>query len=292
AADAAWPGSNGAIFFVELAADEEGLDRSPDGIWRRAPGERRPRVQLTADSSDGEPTVSPNGQWIAFSRVIPAGETQPTVGRAIFMMRTDGSGVSQLTDGRHGDSAPAFTRSGRRILFTRSPRVEAPRASIYSVRTDGTGLRRLTSGHEPTFSPRGNLVAFIRGAHVHTMRPDGSRIRDLTPRLGKAANEPDFSPSGRAIAFAASEESESHIYTVRLRDGKISQLTRTPDRCGRCELYSDPAYAPDGRALIATATDYFHFRMETVRFTRPPLTELGHFGALKEPVWQPRPGSR
>lgn len=288
-ADASWPGRNGSLVFVRVVPNEEGIGAVADGIWRRAPGLDAPRLRLTGDDSDREPTVSRNGRWVAFSREVgaPVGESSP--GRAIFAMRIDGSGVFQVTDGRSEDTAPAFSRSGRRILFARAKAGGGP-AGVYSIRADGSGLRRLTAGYSPAFSPRGNLVAFGRGG-LFTMRPDGSRVRRLAPDLKRAVNDPDFSPSGGRIAFSAAEEGEGHLYTIRIDGRRVRQLTDS-DRCDRCHSYTDPAYSPDGRALAATAANVYHSRLEVLRLTKPALKNLGAFGDLMEPVWQPLPRRR
>jgi Tol biopolymer transport system component len=98
--------------------------------------------------------VSPDGRWIAFA----------TRGRQedIFLMRSDGSGIKQLTNDAFKDRAPVWSPDGKQIAFY-SNRVF--RYEIWSVRPDGSGLTQLTRGHGegiayPTWSPDGSTVAF------------------------------------------------------------------------------------------------------------------------------------
>ncbi|MEO8350004.1 MAG: protein kinase [Acidobacteriota bacterium] len=98
--------------------------------------------------------VSPDGRWIVFA----------TRGRQedIFLMRSDGSGIKQLTNDAFKDRAPVWSPDGKRIAFY-SNRVF--RYEIWSIRPDGSGLTQLTRGvgegiAYPTWSPDGSTVAF------------------------------------------------------------------------------------------------------------------------------------
>src|SRR5215218_3575713 len=215
--------------------DTVGLGRVPLG----APAASR--ELLTEDKGDGEPAVSPDGRWIVFTRLI----SSPHFHAVLFLMRRDGSGLRQLTDGGaagSNDLQPSFAPSGRRVLFTRLED-ETVRGTnqgdVYSVGTDGTGLKQITSGPAadrfPVLSPNGRQLVFARTPrfrepsgrvgfgreHIYSMRPDGSHLRDLTPRInGKtrrrrlnfSASEPDFSPNGLLIFFTVRSTAEN-IYS-------------------------------------------------------------------------------
>ena len=65
-------------------------------------------------AEEGYPAMSPDGRWIAFSTVTRSGQ-QPN----LFVMRADGSGRRQLTDGPAKDAYATWSRDGRSIVFVR-----------------------------------------------------------------------------------------------------------------------------------------------------------------------------
>ena len=60
------------------------------------------------------PAMSPDGRWVAFSAVAKAG-AQPN----LFVMRADGSGRRQLTEGAAKDAYATWSPDGRSIYFVR-----------------------------------------------------------------------------------------------------------------------------------------------------------------------------
>ena len=77
-------------------------------------------------------------------------------GNGIWVMRADGSYPRQLTYGN--DAWPAFSRDGRRIVYSTSDR------KICVVNSDGTGMRVLVSkdglNYTPSFSADGSHIVF------------------------------------------------------------------------------------------------------------------------------------
>lgn len=106
-------------------------------------------VQLTKNSEadDFAPTWSPDGQWIAFTRIQ---DQQAN----IMVMRSDGTEVRQLTT-TGAESAPAWSPDGTHIVFmsrhlnteeeanTRNPKYFS---NIHVMRSDGSERRPITSG--------------------------------------------------------------------------------------------------------------------------------------------------
>jgi TolB protein len=100
-----------------------------------------------SDADDFAPTWSPDGQWIAFTRIQ---DQQAN----IMVMRSDGTEVRQLTT-TGAESAPAWSPDGTHIVFmsrhlnteeeanTRSPKYFS---NIYVMRSDGSERRPITSG--------------------------------------------------------------------------------------------------------------------------------------------------
>lgn len=89
------------------------------------------------------PAVSPDGQWIVFSMPI---------GRSVhlFMMRTNGDELIQLTDSRSMDVQPAWSPNGQWIVFTSNQGdadMRNPQKSnwdLWAINREGRNLTRLT----------------------------------------------------------------------------------------------------------------------------------------------------
>jgi len=257
-ASSAWPGTNGPILFAG------GEDGSGSGLWSSRANGRQLR-QLTADPTDSEVQTSADGRWIVFCRTVDVGGTPA---RHIFIARANGSAVAEVTTGSVFDRTPSFSRSGRQIFFSRlvseSEEEKLPSVEhIFSVNRNGGGLRGLTSGRfsdrNPVVSPNGRIVAFDRaglggGRHIFTMRPNGSRIVNATPRLAAWSSQADFSPSGNRIVFVRGYPGapNADLFTMRPNGRGWRRLTgRAHNPLGR---FSNPSYSPNGRFVVAERT--------------------------------------
>ena len=112
-------------------------------------GARTEIVRIDANGSEHvlaagvNPALSPDGQWIAFS--MPTGRSMH-----LFMMRTDGSSLMQLTDARCIDVQPAWSPDGKWIVFA-SNRADADMRhtsrgnwDIWAIDRQGRNLTRMT----------------------------------------------------------------------------------------------------------------------------------------------------
>jgi dipeptidyl aminopeptidase/acylaminoacyl peptidase len=315
-ARAAWPGREGPVVYAAVfpgTALKPYLTK-PAGLRRFTPGAAGSPVQLTADTTDRDPQVSPDGHSVVFSRVIGAGAEDKRSG--LFVAAIDGSGVRQLTDGgspEGADSQPTFAASGR-IVFVRGSAGAFASGDLYSIGLDGSGLTPLTSGpaadRMPAASPTGRQIVFVRsfqrpdgiefGPHVYSMRPDGSRLRDLTPRLGREPWDPDFSPSGKTIAFATEGNNlRGDIFTMRANGGPIRRLTNRvvhdrrhhdEPRFPRPYGYTNPAFSPAGGSLLAVARSGTSPRLARIRLRDPDHPHLlGSSFLGSAPAWAPAP---
>jgi len=121
-----------------------------------------------------------NGEWIVFS-----GAPNGLLPNQLFRMKTDGTGLQQITTGAQNATEPSFAPKGTKIVFARLGR------GIYTINLDGSGQRRLSTGaHDlfPVWSPNGKSIAFVRiykgDFRLYLMKANGSgkhRVKAAPP---------------------------------------------------------------------------------------------------------------
>jgi WD40-like Beta Propeller Repeat len=148
---------------------------------------------------DSYGTFSPDGRWIAFTRVID--EDQGLAG--LFIVRTDGTGLRRLVEDSFEATYPRWSPDGSRILFTRGGDV----AELYTVSVDGGDPSSVT-GHgadggatfEGDWSPDGTQIVFkyweswMKHNELRIVDADGNNERILWSgsENGTSAETPDW----------------------------------------------------------------------------------------------------
>ena len=126
-------------------------------------------------------------------------------------MNPDGSNkivlFSAQSEEIEGFEDAAYAPDGKRIAFTGylygSEGVKGLLENIYMINADGTNLVKLTSDNvskQPSWSPDGERIVFVRDSDLWVMNSEGTRVRQLT---NTPAGEylPIWSPDGKRIAF-------------------------------------------------------------------------------------------
>jgi len=259
-ANAAFPGTNGRIVFER---DPDGPQGPEDSEIYSISFEGDNLKRLTNNTArDTGPTFSADGRKIAYSggdlRAYDAYRAD------IFVMKADGAEKTRVTKERQipgastaDDLQPAFSPSGRRIVFVRNgPLADGQTLSnndIYRIRSDGSNPKHLVdipsfeyhSGGQPAWSPDEQKIAFFSGVEheysVETIRPDGTGREPLT--TGYA---PNWSPDGLGMAFHRSPDgSDSRIY-VADADGTDERALPTNEGAYDAE----PAFSPGGGKVV------------------------------------------
>jgi Tol biopolymer transport system component len=98
------------------------------------------------------------------------------------------------------------------------------------------------------FPGKNGRIAFMRGGHIWTIRPNGTGVHQVTTNPAAADSDPAWSPNGKTIAFTRvfGPVSEFNLEIVLIHpDGSgFRRLTRNP------AIDRDPAWSPTGKRLV------------------------------------------
>jgi TolB protein len=143
-------------------------------------------------SVNQDPSFSPDSQRIAFS-ASPNGQVD-----SLYLMETDGTGLTRLDTGNCAVRNPAWSPDGEWIAFS----CLCGDTNICKIQPDGGKLTRLTDGWgygNPSWSPDSQWLIFTArhenpAGDIYRMRPDGSEVTRLTDSAQRKTN-PVWSPT-------------------------------------------------------------------------------------------------
>src|SRR2546422_6513360 len=84
-----------------------------------------------------------------------------------------------------------------------------PKVQIFSVPFDGGDAKAIADGDEPVVSPRGEVVAFVKGGQIWTAPLDGSAPAKALLTARGESSDPHWSPDGSRLAFVANRDRKS-----------------------------------------------------------------------------------
>lgn len=218
-------------------------------------GERAPAVTDTRAFSTCDEGGTKAREKIAFSWAS-SGEDGD-----IFLINTDGTGLTPLTADAGDNVYTAFSPDGSTIAFTSN---RSGNYELYMMRVDGSDVRRITTTPEQeerymSWSPDGSRLVIeildidtaggnLEGGttHLYLIDPDGGNQLQLTDIEDLSDGFPDWSPDGEQIAFdrtvGLDTEAESSSIFIMNRDGtEVREVHPDGD---------SPRWSPDGSRLV------------------------------------------
>jgi dipeptidyl aminopeptidase/acylaminoacyl peptidase len=125
----------------------------------------------------GEPEISPDGKWIAYTLSTPDMDANRNAGN-IWVVETSGGAPMQLTRSGH-DSSPVWSPDGKTLAFLSS---RSGDSQVYLMAMDGGEPRQFT--HLSTgadivkWSPDGKTIAFTSGVYADCKDDACNKTRD------------------------------------------------------------------------------------------------------------------
>ncbi|MBV9927212.1 MAG: PD40 domain-containing protein [Acidobacteria bacterium] len=190
-------------------------------------------VATLLTNSGTAPAWSPDGTKVAFQSARDGNFE-------IYVMNSDGTGQTRLTNNSAADTNPYWSPDGGRIAFTSD---RSGNANIYSMLPDGSGVSMLTdtNGNNASWSAGGDRIAFdseradpsgvigvyVAVSNIFVMAADGSNETQITHSSAGAFN-PDWQPLPSQLAFLSTRTGNVEIFTSDAQGGQQTRLTHSP----------------------------------------------------------------
>lgn len=247
------PDGNSVAFYRQSSsADKAGIYVSSVGSDRL--------VQLTNNDDDCCPVWSPDGRWVAFSRVHNRQYS-------IHVVPADG-GAEQ----KHRDE---------KVSATPSPEFKLASAISIEHTLDTHGVQPHRG--ELDWSPDGKSIAFAGPDGIYLLAEDCRVLRRLTeaPPLSNDWG-PSFSPDGKTVLFVRDQEMNlsNELRSVSVTGGNLTHIFSEPGR-----IASPPRWSSDGKSIIFSSNRTGHPAIWRIPLdARSEAVQISEAGS---PAWDP-----
>lgn len=177
------------------------------------------------------PAWSPDGRRIAYE----SGTGRNDLGGAsgVTISAPDGSAAVKVPAFNLDDNVgPVWSPRGGELAF-QSHTADGRRLDVDVVRADGTHKRQLARGGDPSWSPDGHRLAFIRDGGLFTIGSTGKGARRVS-RKGEFVVGQAWAPHGDLIAYVEGKRGKNcracvvqgslRLETVNAKSGRVRVL--------------------------------------------------------------------
>jgi Tol biopolymer transport system component len=170
------------------------------GLWLFTRDRFQRRLTRSAGTAHVEPSWSPDGKLVAFSRctgVDPEGRGYTgcsihVVDPSLAAHNWWGAPATQITPDGPNSHNPDWSPDSTKIAYEVGE-YRGTGLGIWTVRPDGSDRRRVWPwGYTPAFAPDGTRIAIGSQAGIWTIRSDGTDLRRLTSDVRD--RDPDWQP--------------------------------------------------------------------------------------------------
>jgi Tol biopolymer transport system component len=209
------PNGDKIVFYSDEGGAEDLWVMSSDGTNRSR--------QTRSTSIERHPDWSPTGDMIVFesTSAIPKSELEPRQWK-LWLMRSDGSNLKQITSGEGSDTNPAWSPDGSAIAFDSDIDGDSEIWLITNINKVISGSQpiiiRLTDNKwddkNPEWSSDGSRLIFQSNGResswdIMEMNADGTDIKSLIATPADEI-EPSWSSDGKWILFSTNESGSNY----------------------------------------------------------------------------------
>ncbi len=231
------------------------------------------RRLVTSTFNDRNPSFSPDGRQVAFTRYVDDGA--PLDPGGVFVVNVDGTGLAQIDV--LGEDV-SWSPTGKQLVDTHAlfddPSKGPYNVGLWVMDSNGSHKHQVTlvgkrcenacpggeQDNDGVWSPDGKRIAFKRDLYtspeqfsIYTVAVDGTDLRRVTA-VGLDAGDPAWSPDGTDIAFQSPAEAnqggEQNIFVIHPDGSGLRQLTAHLSSDNGTQGTFHPSWAPDGRQIL------------------------------------------